>query len=175
MTHIMRLGLTVLLGLGVWLPLASEAQGHPLRQLVVVGTVAGNGALHGVLSVTRLALTETGQLVMVGTLAGSVGPQMIEETFTAIADYFGHGAEGPDVCTQLTLDLAPAHLDAIGLTVTVERLTLELTAQRGPDALLGRLLCALTYLLDHPTAHARGIQLFLNIINPRLSPGEPSP
>jgi hypothetical protein len=175
MTHILRLGLAVLLGLGVWLPLASEAQGHPLRQLVVVGTVAGDGALHGVLSVTRLALTETGQLVMTGTLAGTAGPQLMQETFTAIADHFRHGEEGPNVCTQLTLDLAPVHLDVVGLTVAVERLTLELTAQRGPDALLGQLLCALTYLLDNPTAHARGMQLFLNIINPRLSPGEASP
>jgi hypothetical protein len=175
MTHILRLGLAVLLGLGVWLPLASEAQGHPLRQLVVVGTVAGDGALHGVLSVTRLALTETGQLVMTGTLAGTAGPQLMQETFTAIADHFHHGEEGPNVCTQLTLDLAPVHLDVVGLTVAVERLTLEITAQRGPDALLGQLLCALTYLLDNPTAHARGMQLFLNIINPRLSPGEASP
>jgi hypothetical protein len=175
MTHIMRLGLAVLLGLGIWLPLAGEAQSHPLRYLVVVGTVAGDGAVHGVLTVTRLTLTEAGQLVATGTLAGTAGPQVIQERLTAIVDHFRHGEEGPDVCTQLTLDLAPTHLASVGGTVAVERLTLDLTAQRGPDALLGELLCVLTYLLDNPTAHARGLQIVLNILNPGLSPREASP
>src|SRR5262249_17221840 len=57
----------VLLGLGIVLPLASASQSHPLQQRVV-GTVAGAGALHGVLTVTGLALTATGQLLMTGTL-----------------------------------------------------------------------------------------------------------
>jgi hypothetical protein len=51
---------------------------------------------------------------------------------------------GPGVCAQIILDLAPAHLDGLGLTVEVSRLTLDFTAQRAPDALLGHLLCALT-------------------------------
>jgi len=81
---------------------------------------------------------------------------------------------GRDVCTQLTLDLAPAHLDSVGLTVEIARITLDLTAQHGPDALLGQLLCALTYLLDQPAEHVRGIQIFLQAINPRLAPREAS-
>src|SRR5215470_14826607 len=150
MTHLMRLGLAVLLGLGSWLSLASEAQSHPLRHLVVVGTVTGDGVLQGGLTITGLSLTETGQLVTRGTLTGTVGPQVIQETFTALVDHFRHGEEGPAVCTQLTLALAPVHLDAAGLTVAVERLRLELRIQRGRDALLGQVLCALTYLLDQP-------------------------
>jgi hypothetical protein len=47
----------------------------------------------------------------------------------------------------------------------VSRLTLDLTAQRGPNALLGHLLCALTYLLENPSEHVRGIQILLNAIN----------
>jgi hypothetical protein len=109
---------------GGLLSLAVEAQSHPLRQLVVVGTVAGDGALHGVLTITGLALNETGQLVATGTLAGTAGTQVIQETWTALATQFRQG-EGSDVCTQLLLDLAPAHLDGVGLTVEVARLTLR--------------------------------------------------
>ena len=175
MTRIRRPGLAALLGLGLVLPLVIAAQSQPLHQIGVVGTVAGDGAWHGVLTITQLTRTETGQLVMTGTLAGTAGPQMMQETFTASADHFSHGEEGPDVCRQLTLDLAPAHLDGVGLTVAVERLTLDLTAQRGPDALLGQLLCALTYLLENPAGHVQGIQIFLDAINPRLSARETLP
>ncbi len=173
MTHIMRLGLAALLGLGIGLSLAGEAQSHPLRQLVVVGTVAGDGAVHGVLTITRLALNETGQLVATGTLAGTAGPQVIQDTWTAIAAQFRQG-EGSSLCVQLLLELAPAHLEGLGLTVEVTRLTLDLTAQRGPDAVLGHLLCVLTYFLEHPSEHASGMQFLLNTINPRLSPRDVS-
>jgi hypothetical protein len=173
MTCIILPWFAALLGLGGLLSLAVEAQSHPLRQLVVVGTVAGDGALHGVLTITGWALNETGQLVATGTLAGTAGTQVIQETWTALATQFRQG-EGSDVCTQLILDLAPAHLDGVGLTVEVARLTLDLTAQRGPDALLGQLLCALTYLLENPSMHASGMQFLLNAINPRLAPREAS-
>jgi hypothetical protein len=172
MTRILRSGLAALVGLGLLLPLAIAAHSHPLHHIVVVGTVAGDGAVHGVLTVTRLALNETGQLVITGTLAGTIGTQMMQESLTAIADHFRHGKEGPDVCAQLTLDLAPAHLEGLELTVEVARLTLDFTAQRGPDALLGQLLCALTYLLEHPAGNMLGIEIFLNAINPRLAPRE---
>jgi hypothetical protein len=169
MTRIIFPWLAALLGLGVLLPLAVEAQSHPLRHIVVVGTVASDGVLHGVLTITRLALNETGQLVATGTLAGTAGTQVIQDTFTAIADQFRQG-DGPGVCEQLILDLAPSHLDELGLTVEVSRMTLDLTAQRGPDTLLGHLLCALTYLLENPSGNVSGIQMLLNAINPRLSP-----
>jgi hypothetical protein len=81
---------------------------------VVVGTVAGDGALQGVLTITGLALTETGQLVTLGTPTGTAGPQVIQKPFTAMVDHFSHGEEGPAVCTQLTLDLAPAFLAGVG-------------------------------------------------------------
>jgi hypothetical protein len=104
MTRIIFPWLAALLGLGVLLPLAVEAQSHPLRHIVVVGTVVGDGALHGVLTITRLALNETGQLVTIGTLVGTAGTQVIQDTFTAIADQFRQG-DGPGVCEQLILTL----------------------------------------------------------------------
>jgi len=173
MTYIILLWLVALLGLGVLWPSVVEAQSHPLHHIVVVGTVAGDGALHGVLTITQLALNETGQLVATGTLAGTAGTQVIQDTLTAIADQFRR-EEGPGFCAQLILDLAPAHLDGLGLTVEVSRMTLDLTAQSGPDTLLGHLLCALTYLLENPSGHVSGIQILLNVINPRLAPRDAS-
>jgi len=168
MTRIILPWFAALLGLGGLLFLAVEAQSQPLRQLVVVGTVVGDGALHGVLTITGLALNETGQLVATGTLAGTAGTQVIQDTLTAMADQFRR-EEALGVCAQLILDLAPARLDGLGLTVEVSRMTLDLTEQRGPDTLLGHLLCALTYLLEHPSRHVSGIQILLDAINPRLA------
>jgi len=113
MTRIILSWFAALLGLGGLLSLAVETQSHPLRQLVVVETVAGDGALHGVLTITGLAFNETGQLVATGTLAGTAGTQVIQETWTALAAQFRQG-EGSGVCTQLLLDLAPAHLNGAG-------------------------------------------------------------
>jgi len=169
MTHIILLWLVALLGLGVLRPSVVEAQSHPLHHIEVVGTVAGDGALHGVLTITQLALSETGQLVATGTLAGTAGTQVIQDTLTAMADQFRR-EEALGVCAQLILDLAPARLDGLGLTVEVSRMTLDLTEQRGPDTLLGQMLCALTYLLEHPSWHVSGIQILLDAINPRLAP-----
>ena len=47
MTRIILPWLAALLGLGVLLPLAVEAQSHPLRHIVVVGTVASDGRCTG--------------------------------------------------------------------------------------------------------------------------------
>jgi hypothetical protein len=169
MTHIKRLWRAVLLGLGLVLPLASVAQSRPLHQLVVVGTVAGAGALDGVLTVTGVALTETDQLLMTGTLVGTAGPQVIQETWTARAVQFRQEEEA-GVCMQLVLELAPLTLAGRGRTVEVGPLTLDLTAPRGPDAVLGHLLCVLTYFLDHPSEHGSVLQFLLRTINSRLLP-----
>ena len=169
MTPIVRLWRAVLLGLGLVLPLASAAQSRPLHQLVVVGMVAGAGALYGVLTVTGVALTETEQLLMTGTLVGTAGPQVIQETWTARAVQFRQEEEA-GVCMQLALELAPLTLAGRGRTVEVAPLTLDLTAPRGPDAVLGHLLCVLTYFLDHPSEHGSVLQFLLRTINSRLLP-----
>jgi len=168
MTRLRRAWWAVLLGLGTVLPLARASQSHPLQQSVV-GTVTGAGALHGVLTVTGLALTETGQLLMTGTLAGTAGPQLIQETWTARVAQFRHEEEA-GLCVQLVLELAPIYVGGRGRTVEVAPLALDLTAQRGPDAVLGHLLCVLTYVLDHPSEHMSLLQFLLHTINPRLSP-----
>jgi len=168
MRRIRRAWRAALLGLGIVLPLALAVQSHPLQQ-VVVGTVAGAGALHGVLTVTGLAPTETGQLLMTGTLAGTAGPQMIQETWTARVAQFRHEEES-GLCVQLVLELAPTHFGGRGRTVEVAPLALDLTTQRGPDAELGHLLCVLMYFLDHPSEHVSLLQFLLHTINPRLSP-----
>jgi hypothetical protein len=148
--------------------LSVEAQSHLLSNIVVVGTVAGDRVPYGVLTITQLTLNETGQLVATGTLGSTTGTQGMHETFTARVEHLRH-EDGPSVCARLVLDLGPSHLDGRSLTVDVSRITLDLTAQRGPDTLLGHLLCTLTYLLENPSGNVSGIQVLLNAINPRLA------
>src|SRR5262245_60219537 len=138
MTRIRRAWRAALLGLGIVLFRALAAQSHPLHQSVV-GTVAGAGALYGVLTVTGLTLTETGQLLMTGTLAGTAGPQMIQGTWTARVAQFRQEEES-GLCMQLVLEMAPPHFGGRGRTVEVAPIALDLTAQRGPDAVVGSLL-----------------------------------
>src|SRR5262245_355695 len=168
MTRIRRAWRAALLGLGIVLFRALAAQSHPLHQ-IVVGTVAGAGALYGVLTVTGLTLTETGQLLMTGTLAGTAGPQMIQGTWTARVAQFRQ-EEDAGLCVQLVLELTPLTLAGRGRTVEVAPLPLDLTTQRGPSAVLGHLLCVLTYFLDPPSEHGSLLQFLLDTINPRLSP-----
>jgi hypothetical protein len=160
--------LAALLGLLVFGPLSVAAQSHLLSNIVVVGTIAGDGAFHGVLTITQLVLHETGQLVATGTLGSTAETQGTHETFTARVDHLRHG-DGPSVCASLVFDLAPPHFDGRALTVDVSWVHLDIIAQRGSDTLLGQLLCALTYLLEDPSGNMSGIQVLLNAINPRLS------
>ena len=52
------------------------------------------------------------------------------------------------VCTILTLNLGPLHLDLLGLVIDLSPVTLVITAVPGPGHLLGNLLCGIDHLLD---------------------------
>ena len=51
-------------------------------------------------------------------------------------------------CTILHLELGPLDLNLLGLTVHLDRVVLDITAQSGSGNLLGNLLCAVAHLLD---------------------------
>ncbi|GAB3876233.1 ABC transporter substrate-binding protein [Terrabacter terrigena] len=51
-------------------------------------------------------------------------------------------------CQILDLVLGPLDLNVLGLVVHLDRVHLNITAQRGPGNLLGNLLCAVAGLLD---------------------------
>jgi hypothetical protein len=51
-------------------------------------------------------------------------------------------------CPVLNLVLGPLHLNLLGLVVDLNQVPLHITAQSGPDNLLGNLLCDITNLLN---------------------------
>jgi hypothetical protein len=59
-------------------------------------------------------------------------------------------------CDILNLVLGPLHLDLLGLVVDLNQVILNITGQTGAGNLLGNLLCAVTGLLDPPSAGALG-------------------
>jgi hypothetical protein len=56
--------------------------------------------------------------------------------------------EEPEGCPILNLDLGPLDLNLLGLRVQLNQTLLDITAEPGPNNLLGNLLCAITALLD---------------------------
>jgi hypothetical protein len=61
-------------------------------------------------------------------------------------------AQAAATCDVLFLQLGPLDLNLLGLVVHLDQVTLTIDAQQGPGNLLGNLLCAITGLLDSPTA-----------------------
>src|SRR5215210_8600622 len=63
-------------------------------------------------------------------------------------------------CRILHLELGPLDLNLLGLRIQLNRVVLDITAERGPGNLLGNLLCAIAGLLNgNPTA---GLVALLN-------------
>ena len=141
-----------------------------LSQVPVTGALADGGTFQGLLNVTQLAVSN-GQLLVSGVLTGTATSATgvvttINQTFQAVAgSLIGGGAGG--VCDILFLDLGPLHLDVLGLTVDLSRVTLDVNAVPGAGNLLGNLLCSLTGLLDNGGPLA-GLTQLLNRINALL-------
>ena len=64
-------------------------------------------------------------------------------------------------CRILHLELGPLDLNLLGLRIQLNRVVLDITAERGPGNLLGNLLCAIAGLLDRPPT-AGGLVAQLN-------------
>jgi hypothetical protein len=60
----------------------------------------------------------------------------------------GEPPEEPDSCPILDLQLGPLDLNLLGLRVQLNQVDLDISAEPGPGALLGNLLCAVVSLLD---------------------------
>src|SRR5690606_38861276 len=78
------------------------------------------------------------------TDAGGVVTPIVDEVVQGSASLTGDGPR----CDVLFLDLAPLHLDLLGLTVDLSQVVLDVHAVPGSGNLLGNLLCAVAGLLD---------------------------
>jgi hypothetical protein len=83
------------------------------------------------------------QLVATGTIGGQTFTTPVTLTTTPSP------AATPSTTPILELQLAPIHLDLLGLKVDTSRICLDITAQSGPGNLLGNLLSDIAHLLDN--------------------------
>jgi hypothetical protein len=117
-----------------------------------LAAIPATGTLAGPLNLQQFA-TQNGQTLAVGTL-GNTGQQVALPVDPAAST----GA-----CQILHLVLGPLDLNLLGLTVHLNQVVLDITAQSGPGNLLGNLLCAVAHLLDG-TANANALTILLNRI-----------
>jgi len=109
----------------------------------IAGLLSGGLDLGGLLDLLDLNGT-LGDLTgaLTGVLNGVFQDFFKDATATA-----GTGHAG-GVCDILHLSLAPIHLDVLGLVVDTSAICVDITAEQGPDNLLGNLLCGIVDLLD---------------------------
>lgn len=112
--------------------------------------LGGTGTFTGTYEIERFT-TQNGGLAAVTTLTGtavnSLGAVVgtVNETVTVPLQAAGS-------CQILHLELGPLDLDLLGLVVHLDRVVLDITAERGPGNLLGNLLCGIAGLLDGDAA-----------------------
>lgn len=146
----------------------TSATTNPLTNIPVTGTSATGGTFTGALSITRFAV-QNGQLVANGLLSGTLTDALgtIIGTVTNIPVTLPVAASG--TCQILNLTLGPLDLNLLGLTVHLNQVVLNITAQQGPGNLLGNLLCAVANLLNNPGSGVlNGVANLLNQILARL-------
>ena len=145
------------------------AQINPTRNRLdvpVSGVVQNVGTIAGTFKISRFGI-QNGALMAFGLLnatvtdsTGAVVKTIVTNAAWPVANAgSGAGADAAASCTDtavetqqacdiLNLVLGPLHLDLLGLVVDLNQVVLAITAQPGPGALLGNLLCAITGLLD---------------------------
>ena len=129
--------------------------------LPVTGEAADGTAFTGSLS-DLSAQTVDGVVQLTGTITGTLGDEVINDTFTADITELTTPDSQPGGCQVLNLDLGPLNLDLLGLVIDLEPVVLDITAVPGSNKLLGNLLCAVTGLFDGPGSALNGITNLLN-------------
>jgi hypothetical protein len=87
--------------------------------------------------------------VLKGTLTDANGTSLgtVNQTVTDSVNRSA-AAQATTGCQVLNLVLGPLNLNLLGLVVTLNQVTLNITAVPGAGALLGNLLCAVVNLLN---------------------------
>lgn len=168
-----RKALAVIVSVLLMLPMtAGMAQAQPsggLSTIPITGTftdaLGGVGNFAGTFDLQRFAV-QNGEIVAVGTLTGSLtdsagtGLGSVVRTVQFILDSTATQAS----CDILHLELGPLDLDLLGLVVHLNRIVLDIDAQRGPGNLLGNLLCAIANLLNGGGALSAIVDLLNQIL-----------
>ena len=156
---------------------AVQAPVSPFTQVAATGTVtnitSGVVTQIGSLRIDRFAV-ENGKLVAVASIRDAAG-QLVTSVPVPVQSITAGGRTSglsyqQATCRILHLELGPLDLNLLGLRIQLNRVVLDITAQRGPGNLLGNLLCAVAGLLNGPTPNLQQIAARLNRILGILGP-----
>jgi hypothetical protein len=156
---------------------AVQAPVSPFTQVAATGTVTNiaTGAVTqvGSLRIDRFAV-ENGKLVAVASIRDAAGQFVSSASIPVQSITAGGKTRGLSYqqasCRILHLELGPLDLNLLGLRIQLNRVVLDITAQRGPGNLLGNLLCAIAGLLNGPTPNLQQIAARLNRLIGLLGP-----
>lgn len=129
-------------------PAASQAAQLAGATSTINQVIPGVGTFVGSFSPTGFTY-QNGQLAVTGLVTGTLttltGTQVpVSQTVTTTVQ----SAAANGTCDILNLVLGPLHLNLLGLTVDLNQVVLNITAQSGAGNLLGNLLCSIAGLLD---------------------------
>jgi hypothetical protein len=155
-------------------PLQAKAKESSGLQVPVGGAATTGEKFAGTFNLQRFA-NNNGQLVAVGTIAGTVtdlAGNVVGSSLQTVAipvtipSATATGVQAAAVsCAILHLDLGPLSLNLLGLQIDLSRVVLDITAIPGAGNLLGNLLCAVTNLLNNPSALSQLLNQILDILN----------
>jgi hypothetical protein len=157
---------------------AQQASVSPFTQVAATGTVTniatGVVSQVGSLRIDRFAV-ENGRLVAIAAVRDATG-QLLTTVPIPVQNVNVAGGQASSMsfqqrrCRILHLELGPLDLNLLGLRIQLNRVVLDITAERGPGNLLGNLLCAIAGLLNGPTPNLQQIARRLNRLIGLLGP-----
>ena len=127
---------------------AAQTSATSFRDVLVKGTGDNGERFRGRLDIVKFVSTDEG-VKAVGNLTGRVRDAegeligRVEDKRVRLPITQANGT-----CEILHLELGPLDLDLLGLVIHLDKVVLDITAERGPGNLLGNLLCAIAGLLD---------------------------
>jgi hypothetical protein len=154
--------------------LASTAQTHAtsFSHIPVTGVAHNGKKFTGQLNISQF-VTRNGKTYAVGVLTGKLGHRHIAARQVALPATVPHTglAGGPlttragaaAACPVLNLTLGPLDLNLLGLTVHLNQVVLNITAQSGAGNLLGNLVCSVANLLNGPSLLTQDLSGLLNV------------
>jgi hypothetical protein len=147
-------------------PAAAQAPTSPLSGVVTGTTNVAGEVFNGTIALTNFVLQD-GVLAARATLTGAVtNATGTVRTITGLITVpVTVVPPPPGVCEILTLDVGEIHLDLLGLNVDTSQIVVLVTAVSGQGRLLGNLLCAVTGLLDNPSALENLLDRILRILS----------
>jgi opacity protein-like surface antigen len=134
----------------------------------VSGTAHNGKQFTGHFNVSQF-VTRGGKTYALGTLTGKLGNRTIKRSNVAIPASVPSNPTGiassAAACPILHLVLGPLNLNLLGLTVHLNQVVLDITAQSGSGNLLGNLLCSVSNLLNGTGGSTLSTQQLTGLLN----------